>query len=68
MRLQDVLLTQAAVLTAMADPVADPGLVQQVQYRDGRFDLTVRPVRPIPDGDDFFENVWRGYRENQNVF
>ena len=67
-RLQDVLLTQAAVLTAMADPVADPGLVQQVQYRDGRFDLTVRPVRPIPDGDDFFENVWRGYRENQNVF
>ena len=23
---------------------------------------------PIPQDDDFFENVWRGYRENGNVF
>ena len=27
-----------------------------------------RPVRPIPKDDDFFENVWRGYRENGNVY
>ena len=26
-----------------------------------------RPARPIPDEDDFFENVWRGYRKNQNI-
>jgi len=27
-----------------------------------------RPVRPLPEGGGFFENVWRGYRENGNVY
>lgn len=27
-----------------------------------------RPIRPIPADDEFFENVWRGYRENKNVW
>ena len=27
-----------------------------------------RPVRPIPTDDDFFENVWRAFRENGNVY
>lgn len=27
-----------------------------------------RPVRPIPEDDDFFENVWREYREHGNVY
>lgn len=26
-----------------------------------------RPVRPIPADDDFFENVWRDFRESGNV-
>ncbi|UFU02544.1 FAD-binding protein [Ruania suaedae] len=26
-----------------------------------------RPVRPLPTGDDFFENVWKAYREDGNV-
>lgn len=26
-----------------------------------------RKVRPIPEDDDFFENVWRSFRENGNV-
>lgn len=26
-----------------------------------------RPVRPIPEDDDFFENVWRDFRENGNI-
>ncbi|WP_163540786.1 FAD-binding protein [Occultella kanbiaonis] len=26
-----------------------------------------RPVRPIPSGDDFFENVWRQFREDGNI-
>ncbi|MFV0425619.1 MAG: FAD-binding protein [Beutenbergiaceae bacterium] len=26
-----------------------------------------RPVRPIPEDDDFFENVWRQFRETGNV-
>lgn len=27
-----------------------------------------RPVRPMPEEDSFFENVWRKYRENGNVY
>lgn len=27
-----------------------------------------RPVRPIPEDDEFFENVWRHYREDKNVY
>lgn len=30
--------------------------------------LTWRPVRPIPADDDFFENVWRRYRADQNTY
>lgn len=33
----------------------------------GTCDFTWRPVRPIPEDDDFFENVWRSYRENRNI-
>ena len=27
-----------------------------------------RQVRPLPEGGGFFENVWRSYRENGNVY
>jgi len=27
-----------------------------------------RPVRPLEDGEDFFENIWRTYRENKNIY
>lgn len=42
--------------------------IQQVKFADGRFEILWRDVRPLPDNDDFFENVWRSYRENKNVF
>ena len=62
-------MTQCAVLTAMLEGKAnDPGRIQQTVLKNGEFCCSYRPVRPIPDGDDFFENVWRGYRENENVF
>ena len=28
----------------------------------------MRPVRPLPEGGGFFENVWREYRENKNIY
>jgi succinate dehydrogenase/fumarate reductase flavoprotein subunit len=34
----------------------------------GRVELTWRPVRPIPGDDDFFENVWREFREHRNIY
>lgn len=42
--------------------------IQQVKFADGRFEILWRDVRPLPDDDDFFENVWRSYRENKNIF
>ncbi len=42
--------------------------VQQVRLADGKAEITWRPVRPMPDGDDFFENIWRQYRENKNIY
>ena len=68
LRLRDVLLTQGAVLTAMADPNPDPKKVQEVTFTENGFEVTERPVRPIPSDDAFFENVWRNYRENKNIF
>ena len=65
---RDVLLTQGAVLTAMAEPVTDPTSVQEIIRNEKGFQTIVRPVRPIPQEDSFFENVWRDYREHKNVY
>lgn len=65
---RDLLLTQGAVLTAMSEPNTDPKTIQEIQYADGRFIVNIREVRPIPREDAFFENVWRGYRENKNIY
>lgn len=46
---------------------AGGGRVQEMLYRDGACVFEWRPVRPIPKDDDFFENVWREYRETGNV-
>lgn len=50
----------------LSDSCADK--IQQVRYQNGGFVVTWRDVRPIPKEDDFFENVWKGYRENGNVY
>jgi hypothetical protein len=44
------------------------GLLQEARYEKGEVHCSWRPVRPIPHEDDFFENVWRAYRENGNVY
>ena len=42
--------------------------VQEVSFADGACSFHWRDVRPLPTEDDFFENVWRSYRENKNVY
>lgn len=42
--------------------------IQEIRYRDDTFPCTWRSVRPIPEKDDFFENVWAGYRKNHNIY
>lgn len=43
-------------------------LIQEISWNDGECGAVWRTVRPIPEDDDFFENVWRTYRENGNVY
>lgn len=42
-------------------------LVQEILWQDCGCQFIWRPVRPIPEDDDFFENIWRSYRETGNV-
>lgn len=44
------------------------GKIQEVSLKDGKFATLWRDVRPIPESSDFFENVWRQYRENKNIY
>ena len=41
--------------------------VLEINYADN-LSVNVRPVRPLPEGGGFFENVWREYRENKNIY
>ncbi|MBQ7225884.1 MAG: FAD-binding protein [Clostridia bacterium] len=41
--------------------------VLEVSYADN-LRVSTRPVRPLPEGGGFFENVWREYRENKNIY
>ncbi len=45
------------------------GQVQEAIYsaETGICTFNWRPVRPIPEDDDFFENVWRAFREDGNI-
>ena len=101
-KLKDILIMQAAVLTAMIDfgektsgtrgsalycdgrGEKDPkleevfrfsleegaslGRIQEILRAEKGFEIAWRDVRPIPEREDFFENVWRQYRENRNVY
>lgn len=42
-------------------------LVQEALWDGGACTFQFRKVRPIPEDDDFFENVWRSYRETGNI-
>lgn len=67
-RYRDILVTQCAVLTAFLNYEKDAQKIQEVEFKDGEFKVENRDVRPIPKSDDFFENVWRSYRENKNIY
>lgn len=52
--------------TFALDETENP-LVQELWYEDGVCRTVWRAPRPIPGDDDFFENVWRSYRETGNI-
>lgn len=42
--------------------------IQEIKLWGKAAQCSWRNVHPIPSEDDFFENVWKGFRENQNVY
>lgn len=42
-------------------------LIQELWFENGTCKTAWRAPRPIPEDDDFFENVWRSYRETGNI-
>ena len=42
-------------------------LIQELHCVGGKITATWRAPRLIPEDDDFFENVWRSYRETGNI-
>lgn len=55
------------IFTFKLDDGGKDDCIQEMTYRDGECSFKWRKVRPVPEENDFFENVWRGYRENKNV-
>jgi succinate dehydrogenase/fumarate reductase flavoprotein subunit len=41
--------------------------IQEITYQDQKCSTEWRPVRPIPEGDDWFENVWTAYRNDEII-
>ncbi|EXG85850.1 succinate dehydrogenase/fumarate reductase flavoprotein subunit [Clostridium sp. ASBs410] len=54
--------------TFCLDDGSSEDLIQEVSYRNGKVQFEWRKVRTIPEDDNFFENVWRQFRENQNIY
>lgn len=52
--------------TFALDEMEQP-LIQELWYENGTCKTAWRAPRPIPEDDDFFENVWRSYRETGNI-
>ena len=52
----------------ISTPKAFADQVQQGKLTEDGCCFRWRAVRPLPEGNDFFENIWRTYRENGNIF
>lgn len=42
--------------------------IQETILTENGFVSSWRDIRPIPQNDDFFENIWRQFRENKNIY
>lgn len=54
--------------TFCLDDGSGADLIQEVSYENGKVEFEWRKVREIPEDDNFFENVWRRFREDQNIY
>ena len=58
------------IFTYSLDVESNNIMIQEVSYDNSgnKCDFNWRKVREIPKEDNFFETVWRGYRNNQNIY
>ena len=42
--------------------------IYTVSYNEKKVNIQKRKVRPIPPEEDAFENVWKEYRKNKNIY
>ncbi|MCQ2792590.1 MAG: FAD-binding protein, partial [Bacilli bacterium] len=56
------------VFRFVPDDGKSKGKVQEVIFNGKTFKVNWRETRQIPHEDSFFENVWRRYREDKNIF
>ncbi|WP_313127956.1 FAD-binding protein [Anaerocolumna sp.] len=56
------------IFTYIVDDGSKNNQIQEVSYQKNECICTWREVRPLPKEDNFFETVWRKYRENGNVY
>ena len=49
------------------ETIKDPQ-IQLVSYKEDHFTTHWRDPRPLPEDDDFFENIWKTYRINKNIY
>lgn len=43
-------------------------MIQEVKLVEDQVIIEWRKRRPLPEESDFFENVWKQYRENENIY
>lgn len=56
------------IFTFTLDDDTRGDMVQEVIYQNSKCEFIWRKIRKIPKDDDFFENVWRNYRKNGNIY
>ena len=56
------------IFTYSLDDGSNNDMVQEVSYEGNECRFTWRKVREIPREENFFETVWRDYRENKNIY
>lgn len=56
------------IFTYTLDDGSNNDMVQEVSYEGNDCSFTWRKVREIPREENFFETVWREYRENENIY
>jgi len=56
------------VFTYLMDDGSRADIVELVSFKNNKCVFSNRKIRPLPEDDEFFENVWRDFRKNGNVY